>query len=91
MWGVKVAKGQMMGLLEGQMVVAGDDCTAVLLNLVAQTEPGDESLITLYWGVETQEDEADEAANMLRSRFQGVEVEVIFGGQPHYNYIVSVE
>ena len=89
--GVKVAKGQMMGLLEGQMVVAGDDRTAVLLDMVVKAEPGGGSLITLYWGADTLEDEAYEAANMVRSRFQGVEVEVVFGGQPHYNYIVSVE
>ena len=89
--GVKVAEGQVMGLLEGQMVVAGDDRTAVLLDLLARADPGETSLITLYWGADTRGDEADEAANMVRSRFQGVEVEVVFGGQPHYNYIVSVE
>ena len=89
--GVKVAEGQVMGLLEGQMVVAGDDRTAVLLELVSKTEPGEGSLITLYWGADTREDEANEAAEMVSSRFQGVEVEVVFGGQPHYSYIVSVE
>lgn len=89
--GVKVAKGQVMGLLERQMVVAGDDRTAVLLDLVTKAGPEEGSLITLYWGADTPKAEADEAARMVRSRFQGVEVEVFFGGQPHYNYIVSVE
>jgi hypothetical protein len=89
--GVKVAEGQVMGLLERQMVVAGDDRTAVLLDLVAKASPGEGSLITLYWGADTQGAEADEAAKMVCSRFQGVEVEVVFGGQPHYNYIVSIE
>ena len=89
--GVKVAEGQVMGLLEGQIVVAGDDRTAVLLDLVTKAEPGEGSLVTLYWGADTQENEADEAANTVRTHFQGVEVEVVFGGQPHYNYIVSVE
>ena len=88
---MKVAEGQIMGLLERQMVVAGDDRTAVLLELVAKAAPEEGSLITLYWGADTQEDEVDEAAEVIRSRFPGVEVEVVFGGQPHYNYIVSVE
>ena len=89
--GVKVAEGQVMGLLEGQMVVAGDDRAAVLLDLVAKTAPKEGSLITLYWGSDTQEDEVDEVADVIHSRFPGVEVEVVFGGQPHYNYIISVE
>ncbi|MDA0987826.1 MAG: DAK2 domain-containing protein [Chloroflexi bacterium] len=89
--GVKVAEGQMMGLLERQMVVAGDDRTAVLLDLIAKAGPEEGSLITLYWGADTLKDEVDEATRVIRSRFPGVEVEVAFGGQPHYNYIVSVE
>jgi DAK2 domain fusion protein YloV len=89
--GVKVAEGQVMGLLEGQMVLAGDDRTAVLLDLIARTKPEKGFLITLYWGADTQENETAEAAEMVRSRFQDVEVEIVFGGQPHYNYIVSIE
>jgi dihydroxyacetone kinase-like predicted kinase len=89
--GVRVEAGQVMGLLERQMVVAGDDRIAVLQDLVARTKPGEGALITLYWGADTDEAEADQAAETLRSRFQGAEVEVVFGGQPHYNYIVSME
>ena len=89
--GVKVAEGQIMGLLERQMVVAGDDRTVVLLDLVARAAPEEGSLITLYWGANTQKDEVYEAAELIHSRFHDVEVEVFFGGQPHYNYIVSVE
>jgi DAK2 domain fusion protein YloV len=89
--GVKVVKGQFMGLLERQMVVAGTDRAAVLLDLVTEASPEDGSLITLYWGADTQEGEVNKAAEVIPTRFPGVEVEVVFGGQPHYNYIVSVE
>ena len=89
--GVKVREGQSMGLLEREMVVAGDDTAAVLRDLVAGIGPEEGSLITLYWGAGTGEAEADLAAEALRGEFQGVEVEVLFGGQPHYDYILSVE
>jgi DAK2 domain fusion protein YloV len=89
--GVKVLEGQTMGLLERQMVVAGDDRIAVLRDLMAKANPGQDSLITLYWGADTQEAEANQAADDLRRNFNWSEVEVVFGGQPHYNYIVSVE
>ena len=89
--GVRVAAGQFMGLLERRMVTSGDDASAVLLELVgmAQAEPG--SIVTLFWGADTSEDEAEAAGDALREQSPDVEVEVVFGGQPHYNYIVSVE
>lgn len=89
--GVKVEQGQVMGLLERQMVIAGDDCLGVLEALVAMTGPEDGSVVTIYWGADTDETEANSAAESLRLRHPGVEVEVVFGGQPHYNYIVSAE
>ncbi len=89
--GVKVAEGQVMGLLERRMVISGDDRTGVLCDLVAKIDPDSGSLITLYWGADTHEAEANGAAEELQKRFNHVEVEVVFGGQPHYNYILSVE
>ncbi|MDE2861345.1 MAG: DAK2 domain-containing protein [Chloroflexota bacterium] len=89
--GVRVSAGQFMGLLERRMVTSGDDASTVLTELVgiAEAEPG--SIVTLYWGAATEEDEAEAAADVLREQFPDVDVEVVFGGQPHYNYIVSVE
>lgn len=89
--GVKATKGQIIGLLERELVASGNDSTIVLIALVQKSEPGDGSLITLYWGANTAEEEALEVANIIRSNFKSVEVEVAFGGQPHYNYLVSVE
>ena len=89
--GVRVSAGQFMGLLERRMVTSGDDAVAVLAELVgiAQAEPG--SIVTLFRGADSQAEEAEAAGDLLRERFPGAEVEVVFGGQPHYNYIVSVE
>ena len=89
--GVSVSAGQLMGLLERRMVTSGDDAVAVLAELVgmAQAEPG--SIVTLFWGADSQAEEAEAAGDVLRERFPGAEVEVVFGGQPHYNYIISVE
>ena len=89
--GIKVTKNQTMGLLESQMVVTGDNRTTVILDLIAKAAPEDESLITLYWGADIHQNEVDETADAIRSRFPSAEVEVVFGGQSHYTYIVSVE
>ncbi|MBI2856471.1 MAG: DAK2 domain-containing protein [Chloroflexi bacterium] len=89
--GVTVKDGQFIGLLERQLVVAGDDPSSVLLDLVDKTRPKDGALVTLYWGADTNGDDAEKAAQELIRRFPGIEVEVVEGNQPYYNYIVSVE
>ena len=80
-----------MGLLERRMVTSGDDLSAVLVELVGMAQSEDSSVVTLFWGAGTQEEEAGAAGEAITEQFPDVEVEVVFGGQPHYNYIVSIE
>ena len=89
--GVSVSEGQLMGLLERRLVTSGDDASAVLAELVGMAQSEDSSIVTLFWGASTQEEEAEAAGDAIREQFPDVDVEVVFGGQPHYNYIVSVE
>ena len=89
--GITVKEGQFIGLVERKLVLAGDEPDAVLLDLVAETRPQDGALVTLYWGADTSGDDAENAAQELLRRFPGVEVEVVSGEQPYYNYIISVE
>ncbi len=49
------------------------------------------SLITLYYGADTHEGEARALARELRRLRPQHDVEVVYGGQPHYYYIVSAE
>ena len=49
------------------------------------------SLVTLYYGAETAEGEARALARELRRLYPQHDMEVVYGGQPHYYYIASVE
>ena len=48
-------------------------------------------LITIYYGEESSEEEAQEIADRIETEFEDVDIEVADGGQPVYSYIVSVE
>ena len=64
------------------------------LRLDAALDPltgGSTSLITLYYGADATDEQAQATADHLRQRYAGHEVEVATGGQPHYVYIVSLE
>ena len=89
--GMTVHAGHAIGLLERELVAAGEDSTGVLLDLLRRAEVLEGDLVTLYWGVDIAEAAVDEALRRVESAFPGVEVEVVYGGQPHYDYVVSIE
>ena len=89
--GIAVAEGQYIGLLEGDLVVAGKTASSVLQEVLGKCGPEEGQLVTLYRGEDTGEAEAAAAAASIRAGFPGVDVEVVYGGQPLYHYLVSLE
>ena len=89
--GHSVREGDVMASLDGALVASGASRADVLEALVAGAEPSEGSLVTLYWGGDADEAEAEEFVPRLQQRFPGVEVEVVKGGQPFYHYLVSIE
>ncbi|MFC1959338.1 DAK2 domain-containing protein [Chloroflexota bacterium] len=91
MAGVKANIGQIIGLLEGQIVVAGHDIAQVLHDLIGKLDDDLYELVTLYYGEDVQPQDAEALAEVLESSYEDYSFEVIPGGQPHYFYLVSVE
>jgi len=91
LYGFTVRKGQPIGLLEGVLVANGGSTSAVFKKLLSQMDVKEGSLVTIYYGQQGDSEKANGLAQWTRKSFQGTEVEVIFGGQPSYDYIISVE
>ncbi len=89
--GVKVREGQMIGLLEGRLVSAGDDLEEVLLELLQTAAAEASELVSLYYGSEMDSAGAQKLAEKIRVAYPELEVEVLDGGQPHYLLILSLE
>ena len=89
--GVSVREGQVIGLLERDLVAAGDEPDEVLVSLLQKADLSEGDLVTLYWGGPLTEADSDAARRRLEVLFPEVEVGVVGGGQPHYHYIVSIE
>ena len=51
----------------------------------------DSEIVSIYYGADVNEDDANEIVSELSEIFDGVDIEVNYGGQPIYYYIVSVE
>jgi len=59
--------------------------------MLEQIDIAGSEIVTIYYGADTESAEAEGIAKLLRQKHPHVEVEVISSGEPHYNYIVSVE
>jgi DAK2 domain fusion protein YloV len=89
--GVKVESGQVIALLDGKLVASAGSIEEGCLQLLEKANAADHELITLFYGQDISHADANRIADMIRNKYSGQEVEVQEGGQPHYQFIISVE
>jgi len=89
--GVPVRQGQIVALADGRLLATADTTRETTLVALRELRAEEASLVTLYWGAGIVDEEARAMAEAVRSAYPGLEVEAVYGGQPHYCYIVSVE
>ncbi len=89
--GVSVQEGQIIGLIDGALAVAGNNIGQVLKDLIAQMCAEGCELVTLYYGANVQEAEAQALMEELSALYPEPEFELVYGGQAHYHYIVGAE
>jgi DAK2 domain fusion protein YloV len=89
--GIEIQIGDVIGLHNGTLVIAGHSNEEVAHDLLAQLEAGERELITIYYGQDVTADQAATFAEQIRAQYPDQEVEVLPGGQPFYAYIISVE
>ncbi len=89
--GQLVPEGSYIGVMDGSVVVYSGELASVLTKLVRHLATDDSSMVSLYFGAELTEAEAEDLAEVLGNELPNIEVEVYSGGQPLYHLIVSVE
>lgn len=89
--GVKVQEGQYIGLLDGQLISAGEQVTEIVRSLLERAHAADYELITFYYGQDVNQAQAEALVGGLSEDFAGQEFVIVAGGQPLYPYIISVE
>jgi len=89
--GLEIRKGQFIALLNDEDLIASADKTGdVILEALGKAGVAKAGIVTVYYGAEIEGAEAQEIAQEIGDRYH-TEVEVIYGGQPHYDYIISLE
>ncbi len=90
--GLSIKKKQAIGVLnDGEIIAVADEPEMALYKALSRVSPEKSEVLTIYYGDDTDEQKAQKAKDDISERYTNLQVEVVKGGQPHYNYIVSVE
>lgn len=89
--GVDVAEGSVIGLLDDHLTASGPDIESVVRTMLEQMKAAEAEILTIYYGEDVTQEEAEALAAMIRAEYPDQEVELVSGGQPHYQYIISAE
>lgn len=88
---IEIKKGQPIGLLDGDLVAAGNDNLAVVNDVLSRIDMEKAGIVTIYRGGEAGPEEAEALSASIRERFPQLQIEIVRGDQPHYDYIISIE
>ena len=93
--GVKIQEGQIIVILdtfeERKLTLAAETLEEAITAVLGQVPLEDYELLTLYYGADMAKSEVNRTADFIRSAYPDLEVEIQDGGQPHYQYIISIE
>lgn len=89
--GVEVTEGQFIGMLDGKLVASGGDLTQIILDLLTRANANEREIVTLYYGAEQSEADTEELVTLLEETYPDLEYEIVYGGQPLYPYLISLE
>ena len=88
---VEVKEGNIIGIAEGKLLSAGDKVDEITTDLIEKLVDEDSAIITLFYGEDTSKEEAEALRDALEEKFEDIDVELHYGGQPLYYYLISVE
>ncbi len=89
--GVAVEKGQVIALINGKLSCSAATLEEACLSVLDKAKAGEHELITLFYGGDLTSADANRIVDVIREKYPTLEIEVQEGGQPHYQFIISVE
>ncbi len=89
--GKEIHEGDIMGIADAGILAVGPDVSEVTIELVDDLVDEDSGLVSIYFGADATEEDAQAIADTIGENHPDIDVEVHFGGQPVYYYLLSVE
>ncbi|MGN0424555.1 MAG: DAK2 domain-containing protein [Acetatifactor sp.] len=87
----EIKKGDFMGIGDKGMLAVGASMEDVARETIANMVDEDSELISIYYGSDVSEEDAEHFRGLVEEQFPSCDVELQFGGQPIYYYVMSIE
>ena len=87
----EIHQGDFMGIGDKGILSVGTDLQEVAFEMVSEMMKDDYELISIYYGADIYEEQAQELVSRIQEKYTSCDVELQFGGQPIYSYVVSAE
>jgi hypothetical protein len=89
--GVAVQEGQIIALHNGKLLLSASTLEEACLELLRKAHADHYELITFFYGADLSRQEVNRIIDSVRQAFPEQEFEIQEGGQPHYQFIISIE
>ena len=87
----EIKQDDYMGIGDTGILSVGQELEPTVMDMMAQLIDEDSAIVSVYYGEDMKEDEAENLGAKIEAAYPDVEVEVHYGGQPIYYYVLSVE
>ena len=87
----EIHEGDIMGIGDSGILAVGKDLEETTKELIANLVDEDSELISIYYGEEVSEEDAEKFTEEITELYPDVDVDIQFGGQPIYYYVLAVE
>ncbi len=88
---VEIKEGEYMGFVDGNLVCSTKTLDESVFCALDSAKASKADIITLFYGKDVKEGDAQVVFKEIQIRYPSVDVEMYYGGQPHYHYLISVE
>ena len=87
----EINQDDFMGIGDSGILSVGQNLEPTVMDMMKQLVDEDSAIVSIYYGEDTKEEDANALGEKIGEAFPDVEIEVHYGGQPIYYYIISVE
>lgn len=88
---LEIEKDDYLAVADGEIKDVGKNQHEVVLTAIERTLTEDSEILSIYYGSDVTEEEAEVLSEAIEARFPDMEVDVFYGGQPVYYYVISLE